>query len=311
MRFEASASGHAPLTRALQDVGLPDPKPPYAMEETATLPIRVDKSHLITIGERLYAESVELIRELVNNAYDADATEVHVTVTDEMVQVADNGLGMDLEGLREYFTIGTPDKRLHPLSPRFGRPRIGQFGIGKFATLSACERFTVRTQQGAFAAEVVFDKQEWDRAGDRWDLPLRVLPPDQARDNGTTVTLARLIRVFDPAEVERRLMESVPLRAPEFRVFLNGRRVLPTMLAGHRIPVLEGTPFGPIHGEIVIVPAHQASTLTLGVEVKVRQVTVRRELFGIEAWGKEAARVQGEIHADFLPVTADRSGFVT
>lgn len=278
--------------------------------DVTTLPIRVDKSHLITIGERLYAESVELIRELVNNAYDADATEVYVTVTGEMVRVADDGLGMDLEGLREYFTIGTPDKRLHPRSPRFGRPRIGQFGIGKFATLSACERFAVYTQQDAFAAEVVFDKQEWDRAGDRWDLPLRLIPHDQTRGDGTTVTLTRLVRVFQPDEVERRLMESVPLRAPEFRVFLNGRRVMPVMLAGHRIPVMEGTPFGPIHGEIVIVPAHQASTLTLGVEVKVRQVTIRRELFGMDAWGKEAARVQGEVHADFLPVTADRSGFV-
>jgi hypothetical protein len=41
----------------------------------STIPVTVDKSHLITIGEKLYAESIELIRELVNNAYDADATE--------------------------------------------------------------------------------------------------------------------------------------------------------------------------------------------------------------------------------------------
>ena len=39
-----------------------------------TLPVVVDKSHLITIGEQLYSESIELIRELVNNSYDADAT---------------------------------------------------------------------------------------------------------------------------------------------------------------------------------------------------------------------------------------------
>ncbi len=279
--------------------------------ETTTLPIRVDKSHLVTIGERLYAESIELIRELVNNAYDADATEVHVTITDEEVCVTDDGLGMDMDGLREYFTIGTPDKRLHPKSPRFGRPRIGQFGIGKFATLSACERFTVVTQRGEFAAEVVFDKQEWERTGDRWDLPMRLLALDPRRGDGTAVTLSRLLRRFDPAEVERRLLETVPLGAPEFGVFLNGRRVVSLRLPGHRIPVLEGTPFGAVHGEILIVPAHLASTLNLGIEVKVRQVTVRRELFGMEGWGKEAARVKGEVHADFLPVTADRSGFVT
>ncbi len=278
--------------------------------ETSTLPIRVDKSHLVTIGERLYTESIELIRELVNNAYDADATEVQVTLAENEISVADNGLGMDLEGLREYFTIGTPDKRLNPRSARFGRLRIGQFGIGKFATLSACEQFTVRTQRGAFAAEVIFDKVEWERGGDRWDLPLRLLPSDPGQGDGTAVVLSRLRRRFDLVEVERHLLDSVPLRAPDFSVLLNGRRLIPLHLPGHRVPVLEGTPYGPVLGEIVIVPAHLASTLEMGVEVKVRQVTVRRELFGMEAWGREAARVKGEVHADFLPVTADRSGFV-
>ena len=278
--------------------------------DAGTLPLRVDKSHLITIGERLYTESVELIRELVNNAYDADATEVGVFVTDEEIRVEDNGLGMDLDGLREYFTIGTSDKRLHPRSSRFGRPRIGQFGIGKFATLSACERFTVSTQRGEFAAEVTFDKQAWESAGDRWDLPMRRIPPGRARGDGTTVTLSQLRRRFELAEVERRILESVPLAAPQFAVFLNGRRVMPLRLPGRRIPFLEGTPFGTVHGEIVIIPAHLASATDVGVEVKVRQVTVRRDLFGAEGWGRDAARVKGEVHADFLPVTADRSGFV-
>jgi hypothetical protein len=44
------------------------------------LKVTVDKRHIVSIGERLYAESVELLRELVNNAYDADATEVHVGI---------------------------------------------------------------------------------------------------------------------------------------------------------------------------------------------------------------------------------------
>ncbi len=61
------------------------------------LPVTVDKSHLITIGERLYSESIELIRELVNNATDADATEVDIKMTDELIEVKDNGTGMDRE----------------------------------------------------------------------------------------------------------------------------------------------------------------------------------------------------------------------
>ncbi len=42
-------------------------------QEKEYIPVTVDKSHIITIGERLYAESIEFVREIVNNAYDADA----------------------------------------------------------------------------------------------------------------------------------------------------------------------------------------------------------------------------------------------
>lgn len=34
--------------------------------------------------------------------------------------------------------------------------------------------------------------------------------------------------------------------------------------------------------------------------MKLRQVTVRRDLFGAEGWGRDAARIRGEVHADFL-----------
>ena len=78
-----------------------------SVESANYLPVTVDKSHLITIGERLYAESIELIRELVNNAYDADATHVKVTISETSVCVEDNGTGMDLDGLRQYFIIGS------------------------------------------------------------------------------------------------------------------------------------------------------------------------------------------------------------
>ncbi len=274
------------------------------------LQVKVDKSHLITIGERLYAESIELIRELVNNAYDADATEVRVTVSGELINVEDNGAGMDLDGLGQYFNIGSPEKLQKPKSARFRRDRIGQFGIGKFASLSACKRFEVQTQQGTFAARVTFDKSAWEQTGESWQLPLERLEPDPRRGDGTTVTLLQLTRSFDPKEVERRLVEGVPLKAPSFQVWLNGERVRPRTLSGHRVSVLDGTPYGMVHGEILVLPASASDPGPPGIEVKVKQVMVRRDLFGAEAWGRAAERLRGELHADFLPVTTDRSGFV-
>ncbi len=274
------------------------------------LPVTVDKSHLITIGERLYSESIELIRELVNNAYDADATEVDIKMTEESIEVQDNGTGMDRKGLRQYFNIGSPEKILKSRSPVFHRDLVGQFGIGKFASLSACECFEVRTQKGDFAAKVIFDKTDWEKEGDPWNLPLHLLLPDRERGNGTTVTLLRLKRGFDPEEVIRKIVEGTPLKAQNFIVRLNGLRITPRSLTGHKIPFIEGTDFGPVHGEIIILPSSTPSPEELGIEVKVKQVTVKREFFGLEHWGKTASRVQGEVHANFLPVTTDRTGFI-
>ncbi len=274
------------------------------------LPVTVDKSHLITIGERLYSESIELIRELVNNAYDADATQVDIKMTEEFIEIKDNGTGMDKEGLKQYFNIGSPEKLLKTKSPIFGRDLIGQFGIGKFASLSACECFEVYTQKGDFAAKVTFDKVEWEKVSDQWNLPLQVLPSDKERGDGTTVTLLRLIREFEPEEVIRKIVEGTPLKASNFVVRLNGMKITPRSLSGHRIPFLEGTEFGPVHGEVIVLPSSSASSVELGIEVKVKQITVKKELFGLEHWGKIASRIRGEVHADFLPVTTDRSGFV-
>ena len=56
------------------------------------------------------------------------------------------------------------------------RDRIGQFGIGKFATLAACERFEVLTRCGAFSASVLFDRREWERGEGEWHLPMELDP---------------------------------------------------------------------------------------------------------------------------------------
>jgi hypothetical protein len=281
------------------------------IKEKRNLEVTVDKRHIVSIGERLYTESVELLRELVNNAYDADATDVHVEITSEKITIQDNGMGMDLDGLKQYFIIGSDEKIIHSRSPKFGRVRIGQFGIGKFASLAAAACFEVITQHKNFAARVIFDKHAWEETKDTWHLPLEILAPDPEREDGTIVVLSKLSKLFDFEEVEKKLTEGVPLKAPDFNVYLNGRRLLPRSIIGQRIPILEGCKYGPITGEIIITPSSMASTKDLGVEVKVKGSTVKRDLFGMETWGKAVARIKGEISADFLPITSDRSNFVT
>ena len=129
--------------------------------------------------------------------------------------------------------------------------------------------------------------------------------------NGTEVILSELTKSVALEDAEEKIREGVPLKAPDFSVFLNGRKVTPQSYTGQKIPVLEGCRFGPVSGEIIITPKTMASTKDLGVEIKVKGATVKRELFGLETWGKAVARIKGEIQANFLPITSDRSNFVT
>ena len=257
------------------------------------LTITVDKSHIITIGERLYEQSIELIRELVNNAYDADATRVDVTISENEIVVSDNGEGMDMEGLSQYFNVGSNEKLMNPISTQFGRNRIGQFGIGKFASLAAASRFEITTQKGDFAACAVFDKARWIEEGDSWKIPFTLLKKDTIRGDGTVVRLVDLKRKFKPEDVTQRIAEGVPIRAKNFSVFVNGYRVTPRRWTGNRIPVMNGTKYGIMYGEIVILPGSRALKEDMGIEIKVRGVTVRRELFDMASWGKAAMRIRG------------------
>ena len=39
-------------------------------------------------------------------------------------------------------------------------------------------------------------------------------------------------------------------------------------------------------------------------------IEIRDNGSGMETWGKAMARVRGEVNADFLPITSDRTGFI-
>lgn len=216
----------------------------------------------------------------------------------------------NIAGLKQYFIIGSEEKVVHSRSLRFGRVRIGQFKIGKFASLAAASRFELITRHKDFAARVVFDKKAWEEAKDEWHIPCEVLAATPQLHDGTTVILSELSKSFAVEDVERKLTESVPLRAPDFIVYVNGRRLYPRSIVGRRIPLLEGTKYGPVTGEVIITPKSGADFKDLGIEVKVKGVTVKKDLFGMETWGKAVARVKGEINADFLPITSDRSNFI-
>lgn len=274
-----------------------------------TIKVTVDKSHLLTLGERMYTESIELLRELVNNAYDADATEVYVNITSDQIVVEDNGSGMNENGLEQYFNVGSKEKKVHSVSPRFGRKRIGEFGIGKFAALAAADRFEVESKKGNWVYKVVFDKSDWEKTP-TWHLPISKTPATPLDPDGTKVRLLKLKKQFNLSDIQRHLIESVPIRAKKFTVFLNGNRIATLSIPGRRIFIKYKTMYGIIEGEI-IVALNPYLVEKSGLECRVKGVMIKRELFGLENTHQYGlTRITGSVEADFLPFTSARNEFI-
>ena len=272
--------------------------------------ITVDKSHLFTLGEKMYRESIEFIRELVSNAYDADATEVFVMIGDDKITVEDNGSGMDEKGLAQFFTIGSEEKRAKNVSPKFGRKRIGQFGIGKFSALSLAEQFIVQSVKRKNKYSVTFDSAEWKKS-DNWELPIRKEKASSFDKEGTKIILNKLFKKISLAEVEKYLKQSVPLRARKFSIYLNNKKITARTVAGKIIPIKIKTMYGEIEGEIVVA-LNSKDVDESGVECRVKQVFIKRELFGLEKKHQQGtSRITGSVNADFLQLISSRSDFIT
>lgn len=105
----------------------------------------IDTSLLLQLGEDLVTKRSVAMGELVKNAYDADATQVIIEFRDistpgGQITILDDGCGIALGEIQgKWMRIGTRDKVENPVSPRFGRPKAGAKGIGRFATRRLAE----------------------------------------------------------------------------------------------------------------------------------------------------------------------------
>ncbi len=278
--------------------------------EKLTVPVTVNKEHLLTLGDRMYVRGVELLRELVNNAYDADATAVYVTIAADKIEVEDNGCGMNEKGLRQYFNVGSPEKKIDKISPRFGRRRIGEFGIGKFAALAVADKFTVETKRGGYIFSVAFDRKSW-RSDDQWQLPVQKDLASPLDLDGTRVILTAIKKPIAIDEAKNFLAESLPLRAKKFAVFVNNHKLNAAITVGTHYPVKIKTLYGDIAGDIVVAASSRAVNAS-GVECRVKGVLVKREFFGLDkehSFG--LSRITGWVEADFLALTSNRSDFIS
>ncbi|MGD0572913.1 MAG: ATP-binding protein [Sedimentisphaerales bacterium] len=134
------------------------------MAEQFTSQITVDKNIVSLLSRFTYERSFPYaLREVVSNAYDADATTVGINIDlkKEEVAIIDDGNGMTREEFDFYLRIAG-QRRGKRETPKFGRKRIGQFGVGFLAILPFCETLqivsTAENSEDIFTANIPASK---------------------------------------------------------------------------------------------------------------------------------------------------------
>lgn len=120
--------------------------------ETETVSFSFTWQALQLLGKSLYSNAWSAISELVANGFDAGATTVRVflDVSDKsssVVEIMDDGSGMDSDGITTYAKVGY-DRRRNGLESQVEPEEVmGRKGIGKLAALYLTDNYCIQTKQ--------------------------------------------------------------------------------------------------------------------------------------------------------------------
>ena len=166
---------------------------------SSTANFKVDPRLASILGDN-YTSSEQALKELVDNAWDAEATEIRVTLptilSDDPILVVDNGSGMKAAEVRdEYLNIASPRwTRKGERTPNKNRLVKGRRGVGKFAGLILASRMELETSAIGVTTRVEVDKELLLR--DAKDLEQVALPFSTRKSNeilhSTRIVLSKL-----------------------------------------------------------------------------------------------------------------------
>ena len=182
--------------------------------ETTELAFDVDAALLVELGERLVARRSTALAELIKNAYDADATEVivsfeNVASPSGAIVVVDDGTGMNFEAMkRGWMRIATNDAAINARSAKFGRPRTGAKGVGRFACGRLASRLslesTSRLAGGSEQINAEFNWRNFEPGRDLSDIKAKVTHEffAQERPTGTMLRLSALADTWTVKDID-------------------------------------------------------------------------------------------------------------
>ncbi len=162
------------------------------------------------LGIKMYSNIPNAIAELIANAYDAEAENVHIKLFDngdkKSITIVDDGEGMDFDDINTKFLRIGRKRRLedgNPLSPNGKRKVTGKKGLGKLAFFGIGDTITIITKKNASQVKFTLDWNDILKTCKSEYEPHFQITPCDSSENGTTVILENLKRKtpFDKTDI--------------------------------------------------------------------------------------------------------------
>jgi hypothetical protein len=278
--------------------------------------LKVHPSFFKEFATKTWVSPGEVVKELVENAFDEDATKVLITILKDGSVCIEDDAGMDKDGVDKFLLLGSPHKRIESISPKFKRVRTGRYGTGRLSFLTSFERMKIRTKQGSFSKCIVIDSNSLDNLF-TGNSELKEVRETPLRKDGTQLTISSPKVQIDEPKLVKEIRKLAILRHPLFEVYIkraeqlsewnfSGAQIIRAPdIQGHRIPInLDG---GKITGELAIA-RRPLSDDERGIAIMIGNHIVLRTSFGFE---NKLNRVTGYVRQDNLTSRfADKSAII-
>lgn len=199
----------------------------------ALLRFQVD-SRIATLLSQEYPSSERALKELVDNAWDADAERVVIVLpkplSGESIVIKDNGTGMTEEELRRHYLSIAADRRSRRGERTSGKKRLvkGRKGIGKFAGLMAAAVMTLETHARGRLCRISLRLDDLSQVEDIEQLNISLQSePCGPELHGTTITLSDLHQglAYPDANRLRQILLQDYGRQDDFAITIDGKRL--------------------------------------------------------------------------------------
>jgi Histidine kinase-, DNA gyrase B-, and HSP90-like ATPase len=278
--------------------------------------MKVHPSFFKEFATKTWVSPTEIIKELVENAFDEDATKVLVTALNNGSVAIEDDAGMDQNGIEKFLLLGSPHKRTESVSPRLKRIRTGRYGTGRLSFLTSFDTMRIRTRRKSFTKALVINTSVLERLY-TGNAKLDELRVSHLKRDGTEIVMTGAKTQLDLFKITKEIRRLAVLRQPLFEVYVktaekfkewnfDGSQIVRAPeIQGHRIPV--NIDSGKITGEIIIA-RRPLSDDERGIAVMVGNHIVTRSNFGFDT---KLNRVTGFVRCDNLTTRfADKSAII-